>query len=285
MPADYLADFTYTPRLTGYTTQILKTADDHTVRRHTFASSVNLLEPHDIVIDHFAPTGKGPKPAVFVLPILGGKNKVANFFAKHFARKGIAALVVHRQEAYKDVRELEKMNPLFRQIVFDHMQALDWAELQPDIDVSRVGLFGVSAGAIKGSLVYAIDDRVDTAMLCLVGGDLPWILSYSTEKGIAKNRDQLLKERGATQADMHAEMKKVFQHDPLKYAPFVNRDRTVLVLAAFDQAVPYAKGLELRQAMGKPPTYILPTGHITSVVFMPWLRDVAVAHFRRQLQN
>lgn len=284
MPDEYLADFAYVPHIAGYTTQIIKQTDDYTQRRHTFASSVNLLAEHDIVIDHFAPHAAKPAPAVFVLPILGGKNKVANFFAKHFAEKGFAALVVHRQEAYKDVEEVEKMNPLFRQIVFDHKQALDWAELQADIDTSRVGLFGVSAGAIKGTLVYALDDRVDAAMLCLVGGDLPDILSYSTEKGIAKRRDRLLAERGATQLEMYAAMKLEFEHDPLKYAPFVKSDKTLLLLAAFDSVVPYKNGLALRDAMGKPPTYVIPTGHITSVVYMPWLRGVAVDHFRKHLQ-
>lgn len=283
LPAEYLADFTYVPHIAGYSTQIIKRTDNYTQRRHTFPSSVNLLEPHDIVIDHFSPHVNQPSPAIFVLPILGGKNKVANFFAKHFAEHGFAALVVHRQEEYKDVDEVEKMNPLFRQIVFDHKQALDWAELQPDIDASRVGLFGVSAGAIKGTLVHALDDRIDAAMLCLVGGDLPEILSYSTEKGIAKKRDRLLAERGATQADMYAAMKLEFEHDPLKYARYVKRDKTLLLLAAFDSVVPYKNGLALRDAMGKPPTYVIPTGHITSVVYMPWIRVVAVGHFRKHL--
>ncbi|MHC4911296.1 MAG: dienelactone hydrolase family protein, partial [Planctomycetota bacterium] len=103
-------------------------------RRVTFGSAVNYVDEHDLVVDLLDPGGETPRAIVLVLPILGGDNEIATHFARHFAKKGFAAAIVHRQDDYKDTTELDELNRVFRQIVVDHMQVLDWLETQEGID-------------------------------------------------------------------------------------------------------------------------------------------------------
>jgi len=62
-------------------------------------------------------------------------------------------------------------------------------ETRPELDTYRIGVFGVSMGAIKGSLVGALDPRIRAQVLALGAGDLPHVLAYSTESGVEKRRN------------------------------------------------------------------------------------------------
>ncbi len=265
----------------------LRTADDYVVRRAVMPITTDLDDEHELTIDLLEPRGAAGagRPLVLVLPIWGGENVVANFFAEHFARAGYVAAIVHRQEKYKDAQSVEEMNGVFKQIVLDHKRALDWLTGRPSVDADRVAVFGVSAGAIKGALVTALDPRVKAAVLGLGGGDIPYILTHSTEKNLRRRRQEMMDEHGATLDEIHNEMRKGFQHDPLKYAQYVDPRKVLLVLAAFDTVVPFKTGWQLRRAMGRPETMVIPTGHHTSVLYIPFIQDVALNFLERRLTN
>ena len=90
-------------------------------------------------MDYYDIHGDQPVLVIMVLPILGGSNGISSAFARFFARNGYAVLLVYRQKKYKELEHLDYLNDILAQIVFDHMQAIDWLETQPDIDVSRIG--------------------------------------------------------------------------------------------------------------------------------------------------
>jgi len=214
----------------------------------------------------------------------GGGNAAANYFAGHFARNGYAAVIVHRQEAYKTAETLAMLNTVFKQSVTDHRQALDWMEHQPGIDMNHVGLFGISAGAVKGTLVMAIDHRIDTAILALAAGDLPHILTHSDDRGIRVKREEALKKHQITVEELHDAIRSEFRFDPLSYAPYIDARRVLLVLAERDEIVFFENGMRLREAMGRPRTIVVPTGHYSAVVFVPFIQQVTLDFFDDQLQ-
>lgn len=283
LPESIREAFTYESPEPFWNSTIIKERDEYIVRRIKFDAAVSLINSHKLVIDYYDLAGHDPTPAVLVLPILGGGNEIANYFAAHFARNGYAAIIVHRQESYKNVDQLEDLNRVFKQIVIDHMQALDWVQMQGDIDPGRIGVFGVSAGAIKGSLIYAIDKRIRAAVLGLGGGDVPHILAYSTEAGIERRRDKILERHGLTQAQLYQLLSADFVHDPLDYAPYMDARNVLMILAQFDTIVPFDNGVALRDAMGGPETIFIPTGHLTSVLYLPHMQDAALRFFQRKL--
>lgn len=265
--------------------------DQFSVKRARLASDAERLaglvetQSHEVVVDLYTPLTAAPAPVVLVLPTLGGDNEIARHFAKVFARRGLAACIVHRQEEYKDFDDLKLLNPTFEQIVLDHKLAIDWLMTRSDIDATRLGLFGVSAGAIKGAIIVGVEERIKASVLALAGGDIPHIFAYSTEKGIREEREKILQREQITAEDLEQAIRDEFKHDPLVYAPYVDARTTLLVLGRFDPVVPYDTGMRLRTAMGGPRTIVLASGHYTAILYVPYLERAAVKWFREKLRN
>ena len=274
--------------------KVLTTEYRYEIHRVKLTPEANVMGSHELMIDYYqlrevdqngrVTYGTRPRPLIIVLPILGGGNEIANFFAKYFAHHGYATAIVHRQDNYKDVEEtMEALNRVFTQIILDHQQAIDWLVQQPGVDPERIGVFGISAGGVKGALVTALDRRIKGAVLCLVGGDLPYVFAYSSEEGIIEKREAIMQREGLTREEFLQALRDEFEHDPLRYAPYMDARRVILVLGVFDTVVPYRTGLALREAMGGPRTYLIPTGHYTALLYVPFVQSVSLRHFRRCL--
>jgi len=65
----------------------------------------------------------------------------------------------------------------------------------------------------------------------------------------------------------------------------IHADRVLMVLAEHDDAVPYERQLELREAMGEPEAITLPTGHISAAVYLPYLRSKTLEFFDRKFSE
>jgi dienelactone hydrolase len=238
-----------------------------------------------LVLDCFLPTGHTNPPTIIILPMLGGSYPLERFFAKYFAKHGLASVIVHREDYESTPATAPEVNKLFRQCVLDGKRAIDWLETRPEFDASRLGVFGISMGAIKGALLTPLDPRIDASVLAMPAGDLPYILAYTTERGIARRRSELLKTRQITEEEFRAELGQEITCDPMRFAQYVDPARVLLVLAALDSTVPIKKGLELRAKMGKPRTIIVGAGHYTAALYLPYLRYRAVQFFKDQLKG
>lgn len=137
-------------------------------------------------------------------------------------------------------------------------------------------------GAIKGALLMPLERRVQAAVLGLVGGNIPYIVSYSTEKGIARQRKAYLEQHSISLQELQEQLRARITCDPEKLACFVDSKKVLLVLAGCDTVVPINKGLELRKKMGKPETIIVPTGHYTAVLYLPYIQSQAIRFFRKR---
>ena len=258
----------------------------YSIRRIEFEPRMNVLgTSHIVILDYYDIHGTSKTPLILVLPISGGGNQFANHFASYFAKHGFASLVVHRREIDKYEQSLETLNPIFKQIILDHMQALDWADTCLDIDKHRIGIFGMSAGAVKASLLYSLEDRIKAAVLALAGGDIPHIFAYSKEEGIREWRNTMMTEHQISRTEFYNILKERFVHDPLNYAQHANARNILMVLAAFDKIIPFKKGVELRARLGHPETIVIPTGHYTSVLYLPYLEAVSLKFFRKKFSE
>jgi hypothetical protein len=236
----------------------------------------------NLVFDYFLPRTAEKHPILVILPMLGGSYPLEKYFGSYFAKRGFASIIVHRQKIAKD-SNLDALDRLLRESVLDNRQAIDWIETRAELDAGRIGVFGISMGAIKGALLTPLEPRVRAATLGLVGGDLPYILTYTTEKGISKRRDEILREQHLTLAEAHEKLKKSVTCDPNEFGEFVQTDKVLLILGACDTVVPTKKGLELRKKMGKPETVIVPTGHYSAILFLPYIQWQCYKFFQRKL--
>jgi hypothetical protein len=284
LPAEIKDRYAYPKGAGPVSERVLKRTKRYTVRRIEFPSTYNILSmKNNITIDYYDIHPMGRAPVVMVLPILGGGNGIARSFAQSFAENGYAAVLVHRQEEYKKLNSLNLLNPTLEQIVIDHRQAIDWIETRPELDAGRIGVFGISMGGIKGALLDAIEERVAASVLVMAGGDIPYILTKSNEDTIAKRRKALMRAEKITAGELYNQLSSMITADPLRLAEYIDARKILLILARYDEVVPFKKGEELRHKIGNPETIYLLSGHYSAALYIPYVEYKSLRFFDRQL--
>lgn len=284
LPEELTSLVSYEQQEIHNSSEVIGETNDYVINRARFDSSTNVLgREHEIVIDYYQLKGKINCPVIFLLPTLGGNNEIANKFARHFASNGYACLIVHRQEEYTDIWDFTELNPTFRQIVIDHRQVIDWVGTKPELDQNRIGVFGVSMGAIKATLVAASDDRIKVAVLGLGGADIPSILANSKENGIVKRREEIMARDNLSVAEFETLVRSQFDFDPSVFSAALTPQKTLQVVALFDNVVPTGNQLDLRRSIHYPRTIFIPTGHYSAILFLPLIKGKSLAFFDEQL--
>jgi acetyl esterase/lipase len=235
-----------------------------------------------IALDYYRPAATNPRPVIVVLPIIGGGYPLEKMFCAYFARHGLAAVLVRRDQL-KNLERLDEVDSMLKQAALDARQTFDWIETRPELDPSRIGVFGISMGGIRAAFLAPLDQRIRAAVLGLAGGDLPYILSHSLEPGLVRRRNDWLRTHHISEHQFQEQL--VITCDPLAVASSVDPSKVMLVLAMCDTAVPTKKGLELRTKMGKPETIFLPTGHYTALRFVPYIKPACLRFFKEKFQS
>ncbi|MFN3199262.1 MAG: hypothetical protein ACE366_12745 [Bradymonadia bacterium] len=181
---------------------------------------------------------------------------LTNFFGIYLSRQVIRA---------------RQLRDNFRQSSFDKLQLIETLISDPDVDddgeidldVSRIGYFGVSLGGILGNEPLALSDDFEVAILSMAGGRMVASIRDSATFGPLIS---LMIPRQATAGD-EARLFPVIQAvtdagDGANYAPYLLRDRlqgddariphTLFMVAVGDQVVPNSASHILAQAMGIP---------------------------------
>jgi len=238
-------------------------------------------------LDCYLPRGRTNLPVVMILPISGGGYFLERHFAEYFVKHDMAAIIVHREKGPNKLSNPDPnlINVYLQQSVIDNCRVVDWIESRPEFDPKRIGVMGTSMGGIKGSLFIAIEPRVQAAVLGLAGGDLPYVLTYSTERGIVRRRTAYLQEHQMTEKEFKAILDKSVVWDPKKLAPFVDPKKVLLFLGACDTAVPFKKGDELRRAMGKPETVVMMSGHYSALFYILYIQRSALDFFHKRFEK
>jgi hypothetical protein len=219
----------------------------------------------------------GPRPLVLLSPILGSDTDFVEGFAESFAGRGWHAAIVRRPKlAYDRARPLTQVEDGMRVAVMRQRQVLEWFLARDDVDPARLATFGISAGGILNSIVAATDPRYVAHVVCLAGGPLCDVLCDTAEDGLVELVDEASKAEGLSREALREELRRVVRTDPVALGPRVDPSKVLLFLARFDETVPTRCGRRLWRAMGKPEMVMVPLGHYTSVLLLPWVRGRAV---------
>ena len=235
------------------------------VRRVTVPSNVEAGA--SIEFDYYDVDRAERTPVIVLLPIFNGQLGITRYFARYFANQGWAAIVV--------VRERDALDGMFdpeeaiRANLMEYRRVLDWVEQQPEIDSGRIGLFGVSFGAMDAVMLTALDDRVDALVVAMAGGDLASLMMSTNYRRIVRRVDGMLEDSGMSREGFQETLARRITTDPLALAPYVDADRVLMIMTRTDAIVPLATQEALRAKMGAPETLYLPTGHRPSIVYLP----------------
>lgn len=238
-----------------------------------------------ISFEYYEQIGSDKAPVVLVLPILNGQKHVVRPFATYFADNGYHAVIVDTVQRKTLLEDMLQPEEAIRRTTIRHRRVIDWIETMPNIDHGRIAVFGASLGGFNALFVSAADRRIHASALALVAGDLPFVLTNSSESRIIDAADGAMETLQTDSDGLRQYLEEHISSDPLSLARHIDPAHVLLVLARFDDAVHYEKQLELQQAMGNPESITLPTGHVTTAAYLFYLRSRVLEFFDRKLDR
>ena len=204
-------------------------------------------------------------PAAILLHLLGGGIEVSTRFAKYLSARGINAVVM--QLPYHYDRSVDKapvkfyvssdakvLAASFNQAASDCSTIADWLQTQPEVDPDKLGIAGVSLGAIVTHLAMGRDARLNNGVAIVGGGDIKEIAHLSRLAKLFLQVKQTVNPDDISEAETRAA-------DPLYYAKQNQPRRVLMIQAARDEIIPRQSSTELWEALGKPPIQWLDIGH------------------------
>jgi hypothetical protein len=247
------------------------------VRQMSLPSSVDSSQSIDF--EYYDVEGDQRTPVVLLLPVFNEQLAIPRFFARYFANQGWAAVVAVRGRDPLDT--LVASTETVQNNLQDYRRVLDWIEHEPELDASRIGLFGVSLGAMDAVMLTAIDRRVNSLVIAMAGGDLSYLLANTNYRRVVRTIDDMAASQGTSREELGAKLDAEIKLDPLALARYVDAERVLMVITRTDAIIPFEAQQQLRTGLGSPETLYLVTGHRTSVLFFPKVRNAAFEFFAR----
>jgi dienelactone hydrolase len=255
------------------------------VYRVTFPSAVESphKENNTVHAEYYRPVGDGPFPAIIVLDITGGDQRLSRSLSSHLAQRGIACLFV--QMAYYGPRrppgsnlrllstDLNHTFAAIRQTVLDLRLAAAWLEARREVDGKRLGILGTSLGSFMAALTAECEPRLGRVALLLGGGGL--VDGYWDHPQVAPYRKTYEQLGGSKEA-----IKKILAPvDPLTKADNLKKRRLLMLAGRKDQVVPPRMAQALWEASGRQKIYWYDCGHYDAVVHIVEALDHVTQHF------
>lgn len=224
------------------------------------------------------------KSAVIVLPQRGSGYSMAQLIASYLASNGISAYELetpfHGLRLPKGMRsmcelpiDLDKLKAIFNQAVTETRGLIDLVEEE------KIGIFGVSLGAIYASVVYGVDDRVSSACLMMGGGNLADMI-FDSDDHFARYLRRHLTAYGISRRELRKELEEI---EPCNYARPDKADNMLMVNASLDKEVPVKYGEELRRAWGNPEQVLLNATHLGIAMHSLRILQKILSHYKRTL--
>jgi dienelactone hydrolase len=233
-----------------------------------------------------------PLAGLLVPPVLYDPLHLAvGSLARYLARRGFAVLELRGGPSFLGrVRvEPQGVGPTWDEVVaamiVDGRLALDWLCARDEVDPGRLGIVGVSHGAIVGPCVMGADRRLRAGVFCMGGGDERLLVARSREWTVRRFRRRLMRARGlrAPEQLLGAGGEPLSRTDPLRYAPAVDPQQILVVKTRRDRAVPPEAQDKLWEALGRPHRISVPLGHLGFGLVYPVIARRAAAFLHEQL--
>ena len=182
-----LTTYTDTPRQPlAIKTVETKTLDGVRFLRFSYLSAYGQRVPA-LLFMPLPASAKTPAPCLVLLHGLGGSKETLAGMALFVAKYGYASLVIdeygqgERTPSKPSSRsQAEELAMTVHQSALDVRRGLDYLGTRRDIDSKRLGLVGISLGAIIGTVAAGVEPRLKAAALISGGGNWGLILKTLT---------------------------------------------------------------------------------------------------------
>ena len=209
-----------------------------------------------------------PVPCLVLLHGLGGNKEMMAFLALDAAQAGYAALAIdeygqgERAAPPKpgETQEVQLATGV-RQTAVDVRRGLDYLATRKDVNSQRIGLVGISLGAIIGTVTAGVEPRIKATALISGGGDWGLIL-----KTLSANRADVggRSTAGFKGLDYDQVSAYLAPEDPLTFAPHVAPRALLMLHGRKDEVIVPQAAQELFDAAREPKEihWFAPYGHV-----------------------
>jgi len=224
-----------------------------------------------VYLSYYRPDGSAAMPCAIIVGNLGGRFIMSGIAARLLIERNIASAVV--QLPYFGKRSDVKYEDLLAachgpeliinaciQSVLDLKRTFFWLKSRPELDPNRIGIFGISYGAIIGALAIGVETQFAPNVLVTGGGDVAKIFWTSARTVRIRNNFERL---GYDLEKLRAELRII---DPLTYASRIDSDNLIMFNGRKDRVIPTSCANELWEKSGKPRIVWLNSGHITTML-------------------
>jgi hypothetical protein len=256
----------------------------------TFPSALKSpFTANNTVWAHYSvPLGTAPAPCILVLPVMAAPNIwIEERFIHRFERDGFAVLWLEMPYQFHRrpnalipsgqvflARTAKRLSFNFRQSVLDARRALAWLKTRPEVDSKRIGIFGISLGAMVGSAAYSVDSTASYAVFLLGGADFPDLAVHSSMTG------PFIRKAGIDPSALVDAWKGL---DPLDYVERNVGKKVLLINVLWDHVIPKANALKLKAAFPDSRQMWLPFGHYSAIIHLLWIPGVVSRDFSAHL--
>jgi dienelactone hydrolase len=247
---------------------------------------------NDVIWAHFlAQDDEAEHPAVIVLHALGTRKlDFEKYLARTFHKDGMVVLLM--EMPYHMHRKAPGLKPKGVYLASDVIRAVrairqgaddvgvcvNWLSRRPDVDEDRIGVVGISLGAIVGDLAFNDDPRIRCAVSLVGGGDV----AYIAQRSAATLWTGL---RSAVRGSITRYLAEFAGIDPARNPPADARDRVYMVNSLRDAVIPQHSALALWEAYGEPPISWTRGGHFSLMLAKHRVSEAAGAFLESQFSG
>jgi len=271
------AVFAYSAKAQPPRFEFLEERQDYTIYKvHIRVKDFPEIKKEHLRFWYFVPKNpKGDMPVSIILPPTGGDYDSMTGFGRYFAEHGFVSLVFQRRNRYFDTRQdLNYNKRLIEQSAIDVRRAIDFLQTQPNVDMSRIGLTGVSLGGIISALATAADDRIRTLVMVIAAGDLPDLVATTGYSNLIRFRKKMLFYKHLTLAELPVKGHELLDEiDPLTYADRLPPSRVMMMNGRCDNIVKFRVAKTTWEKLGRPEWRIMPSTHYGTFLLSRFIKD------------
>jgi len=224
-------------------------------------TSVNSLRVPALLFMPLTASATHPVPCIVVLHGLGGSKELMAGFCRALASAGYASLAIDlygqgertppTQHGAVTADQLQQnLIQSVTQTTCDARRALDFLDTRRDINPRRLGLAGLSLGAIIGTVASGVDTRIKATVLVSGGGGWGEILRVLSARYAAYNGHAVM---GRQNLDWPLINILLAPSDPLTFAPHIAPRALLMVNGRQDVTIPPARAEALYAAAQSAP--------------------------------
>lgn len=228
-----------------------------------------------------APTADGSAaPLVLVVPILAGGEDLMEHVASRMQAHGFdVAFCARVASAMRPPQRGRDLDELFRRTVLHQRLLLQWLRREP-VAPASLHVLGLSLGGMVATALAAEEPELRGVAICLSGGDVPSLVTASSEGRVRSWRQWRADHDGIGDVVLQDELRTRLQHEPIRLARAVATDKVLWVQAAFDTVIPAPQRDVLWEALGRPRRLQVPFGHYTAALAIGPILDAVADHLR-----